>query len=314
MTMTFLDDYRAAQADKPSLGNICWYSVHEGVVPHAQLKAQFDAYGLGRYAPSLSSEADQFRKVTTAAKTDITLPDGRVAKVMIRPVKGDKEKILRRVVVETVDAAGETLDYEEVWDLEFRQQTRQFIVSPLSWDRNPVADPLIPAIQQGYADAVLHGHVNAEGIRSAMKSVIDDHNGILIRPTGGVYFMPRQDLATLDALEQLAAGLERVSLMSVPMPDDQAKRDTVVEGLTDTTVTRADKLSEKLAKMLAPEGEITERTLASVNTSYKGLRKQLGEYEELLGHTIGAVGVRLDMLDQQMQAAMLKMTIRGAAA
>ena len=309
---SIIDNYNTDHADSPFLGRIAWYSVRDVPVPHDTIKNELDAAGLAEFTPRRPGDTDIFRRVTKAGEANIPQPDGTVAKVMVRDVASDKERILRRVVVETVDENDARLDYAEVFDLEYRRKEKRFVTTRLTWSETP-ADGAVVEMQQKFAHWIAVGMHGSESLRTVLKRALEENHGVLVRPTGGVYFMPRTNDDALHKASAFASVLEQVSLHTLPLVDTPDQVQMVSEGVSSASTRAADEMMKDLAAMLKAGEAVSESKLARIVTQSKQIRDRLSSYKDLLGEELSGAGDRLGVLDQQVQACLLKMRTEGAA-
>ncbi len=123
MTLAEIQDYteHARGLKDAVLGSICFYSVSQTSIPYAEAKARLDAVGLGAALPrSAPADIDVFRRVFSNGqrRTRVIGPNER-ENLLIREVSRSPERLVRRIVVETVDSAGELLSYDEAVEVEF---------------------------------------------------------------------------------------------------------------------------------------------------------------------------------------------------
>lgn len=307
---SLIDGYNQAHADTPFLGRIAWYSVRDVPIAHDTLVQALDNAGLKEFAPRPPSDVDIFRRATKAGETTIDQGDGTTAKILVRDVASDKERILRRVVIETVDGNNVRLDYSEAYDLEYRRETGQFVTSRRTWTDTP-ADGAVLDIQHKVATwtaAKMHG---SEALRTVLKQVMEKNQGILVRPTGGVYFMPRTNDDALSQAQAFASGREQVTLHTLPLVDTPEQAQMVEDGLTSTSLKAADEMMRELAEMLRSDGSVTESKLARIVSESKRIRARVQEYKSLLDLEATGADDRLHLLDSQVQACLLKMKVAG---
>lgn len=98
------------------LGQLTWYTIHDTEVSRDHIAEQLRLAGLpAHFAPPPIHPADAFRRATSAMETRrIPGPEGVFENYLVREVRSDKEKILRHLVKEVVDASNRRLDYHPI--------------------------------------------------------------------------------------------------------------------------------------------------------------------------------------------------------
>lgn len=315
-----LDGYNASVAGETLLGQIVFFSVADTYVDHGTLSRALEFAGLGDYAPKPPAPSDVFRKVTSGAETTIDHGDGTRSKVMVRDVDtDDPDRVQRRVVVETLDKAGKRLDYRQVWDLTFDKDHGTIAMAPITvvggqivprdrtFEPCTITDDLVPDLRAVYASRL--GKVNADGIRVLIKRVILGHDGVPLRPTGGVFFLPDGQADKLEALRQALSFVEGTRLFGASITDETGVPDEISVAVTDATLADADRLIDRFAKAVEDGKPISRRALDTMSEQHAQMRARLRNYKGLLHDDLSAAEMQLMVLDDHFARA-----FTGAAA
>lgn len=313
-TPFYLSDYNDSVAGKNLLGQIVFFSVADTHVDHSLLARALDYGGLGDYAPGCPAPADVFRKVTSGAETTIDHGDGTRSKVMVRDVDTDQvDQVQRRVVVETLDRAGKRLDYRQVWDLTFDKEHGTIAMAPVTVvqgeivSRDPMFEPchitddLVPDLRTVYANRL--GKINADGIRTLIKRVILGNNGVPLRPTGGVFFLPDGQADKLAALREALSIVDGTRLFGASITDEDGVPDEINVAVTDATIAEADRLIDKFAKAVESGTPISKRALETMAEQHAQLRSRLTSYKGLLRDGLTVADMQLMVLDDHFARA-----------
>lgn len=289
--------------DQPAYGRVVMYTVADTAYDHGTVLDELDRFGLSAYAPRRPADVDVFRRVSTgAALNRIELPDGTYANVLIRDVTNDgqDDAVVRRVVVETVDSGNEVLDYTEAYDLRFYKDQGRLLYVPLTGDESP-ADDVVTAIRSGYL--AKRGTINGDAVRMLLKKTIRENNGIGIRPSGGVFFVPELHSDVVDALHAWSRlHREHVALFSFPLVKqvNGAGEDLLAGAFTNEAVEDCEKL---LGELMA--GAVSDRRLSAIAGEHAAVTKRLSTYQRLLGDRLDAVSTRVDALDMALRGRLI---------
>ena len=304
-----LRTYAAGVADQPIFGRVCMYTVNETAIPHDVVTAELDAVGLGAYAPQRRpADVDVFRRVTK--NTDgrrIDLGDGTYANVLIRDVSNDAEKVLRRLVIEVVDANDETLDYSEAYDLTFNKTSNGFTYMPLMFPTPPLADEVVLALRTDYL--AKQGTLDGNGIRLIIKTALAAHNAVTIRKSGGVFFAPAVEDRVIDALHKFADNHDEITLWSFPLVAEANgnQANMLSEAFTDEAFTECQEMLGKLA------AGVSDKVLAGMLGRFDRLNSQLGVYQELLEDRLDLATVHIESLRTALANASTNLHVAEAA-
>lgn len=306
-----LHRYVGDVSNLPVYGRVCMFTVHEGAFDHDVVSAQLDAVGLSEYAPKRPADVDVFRRVsTTAGSSRFPHEDGTYSNVMIRDVTSDgtDDTVLRRVVVEHVDADDEILSYTEAYDLRFHKDDGRLIYVPLTGDPS-VADDVVPGILTDYL--AKRGTINGDGIRTLMRRALRDHHAVSIRKSGGVFFVPDAQNQMLEGLHAFARNYGQIALYSFPLvkETDGTGGDLLAAAVTDEVL---DEVADLVTKIQRPE--LTERGLATIVERQAEIRRRTEVYREMLQDQLSIASTHLESLDSAINGAVMAMGTDTAAA
>lgn len=292
--------------DATLLGRIAWFSVFDTTVAWADLVTFMAAAGIDAcYAPKAPADVDVWRRVTTAAQSKRNEnADGTYCNVLVRDVANDDYKVLRRLVIETVDSTGHRLSYQETYDLVFDKLTNAMHANKLV-SGPTVADQIVFDAIASYS--ARRGTVNAEAIRTLIGRVFTAANATGLRPTGAVYFTPIAESHWVSKLERLAAYLPTTTVHSLPLVDEDGRQaDMVRDAVVDESVVELDAMLAEGKAMLS--GTVSPRRAATMLARGKQLRSKAVAYSELLDDSLSLMHARLELFDAQMMALISEAT------
>lgn len=311
--MTITDNPAAAevrhwaqdQEGKDYLGRVAWASQTKALIPIEDVKEILDNVGLGGHAPKAPSPPDVFRRVTRAAQQTIEHDDGTKSKIMARDVATNPNEVVRRMVVEKIDSAGQRLSYDQTWDLRYDKENQRLALYPINVDgegnvrtRDRHIDPhetddLISGIRAEYERNI--GSADADALRSIITSVFHDNLAVTLRTTGGVVFIPRSYCGALEGLERAAAQIEGMDVQSIPLPAEPGKPEMLAEAIVAATVGDAERLIKEMKAAQAGES-IGKRRQGTIAKEYRHIKKQLGAYKDLLQTDLAGADLQLTVL------------------
>ncbi len=300
MTITNLEEYKQQAQGKEFLGRVVFFCQFDAIVPFDELKDALDAAGLGDHCPRRPSSIDVFRRVSTAAqRKKIDVGDGKYVNILVRDVSTDEDQLLRRVVVETVDAQGKRLDYSAEHDLIFDRASQSMRVEKLTFYSTP-ADGAVKEITANYAR--LQGTIDAGTVRAVVSRVLKAHHAISARPTGGADFLLEANAGVVDALETLPGKIPGCWIHAIPLIADAKQREYVKTQVEDDVAAEVDSALNEMRKLLAAGEEITSAKFVSVNNQYKQLTTKINVYAEKLDDQLDGAKARLTIFSTTMAA------------
>lgn len=305
---SFTDYASRLRANDPDLflGQLVWYSVYdEAKIAHTDLTKLLVDCGLDAYTPRAPKDLDVFRRVCTDAqrkRVPTTNPEV-FENYLIRDVQRANSNVCKQVVREQVDANNRRLAYEPMVEVCFHNLgsavTSKIVSVNTSADEQMVALQIADEIAVNFQAA--RGTCNGYAIRELIRRVLVSSAGTLVRPGGGVYFIMRQHIANVAALERLASKINGTSVHALPLLDDAKQRKMIKEAFENETVGEVDKALVEIDKLLAGP-EITETKFQNILADMKGLVDKTEEFSDLLEEQMGNADFRIKMYKSKMRA------------
>jgi hypothetical protein len=284
------------------LGSLCWYSVSESLsIEHAKLKQALSNVGLPvEVAPP--RDDDVFRRTCSAAQQSrIPTGAGTFLNVMLRDVSRRNGEVHKQIVLEEVDANNEELHHVATHKVTWSMSG----IAVLEIETSPfpsITDQTIKAIQDGF-DQGRQRH-NAYAVRELIRKTLMNAKATLVRPTGGVYFVMRDNAATLDAVQKLADHIDGASVHALPLIDDVRQRKMVKEAYEHETVLEIDRRLVELDTMLKGP-EITGKRWAALREEFDDLVARTEEYADLLEESADAAEDRIKIYRERIKSLFL---------
>lgn len=278
------------------LGKLAWFSVTESTFPHATLEQQLTAQGLDAWCPRPPRDDDVFRRVFfNGQRKTHDLGDGIRENLLVRQMKREAGVIVKRIVIETVDAKGNKLSFDpEGVEVKFsgggiRMRRRS---------DHGGAYALGNKLKAEYERE--RGCVNANAVREIIRRVFDSCRSTVVRSGGGVYFVPEKYVDRLVALESASKHLPGTLVHSLPLIDDEKQRTNLRECYEAEVVGECDRLIAEITEITKAGAEITEARGDGYLQTLKTNRAKLAEYQELLSDNIEDAGLRLAVLEKKI--------------
>ncbi len=304
-----LTRYQAAteKREEEILGRIAIASQRDVSIRHTEVEVILARHGLAEFAPGAPSDADLYRRLTSAAKTSrVPLGDGLFGNVLLRQVHDGPVEIVRRVVIEVVDGANQRLEHAQILDVCFVKDQAQVIRRQAEgyWNaseqvRNLATSTAASIIGQYSAQ---RGHVNGDALRSVSKRVIDSCHAISLRSTGSVYFIPRAHTEPLKRLEAAARELPgcQVDTLALLEEGEGHQRDLVRNAAEADLSAQCRRLLEEIGSLTADNTELSNRRKASLSAEFRQLSARIAAHEELLASTLQQTRIEFTMLQHSV--------------
>lgn len=291
------------------LGYITWYFVAETLVPHDRLVEILADNHLGGFAPRRPADADVFRRVTRAAqaKRVPTADPDVLVNVLVRDVShGDDAVLLKRIVIERVDAKGKTLAYTEAYDVSFEKASSLLQLRRLTPNTEAAADEAAAQIRRDYAASV--GCVNAAAVRDIFNRALSGSHATSVRPSGGVYFVMSYHAEVLNGLKALAQHVPGAMMGTCPLPDSLEQREMLRESVEFASEAEIESIQNEIADLLRAGQDVTGARIATLTGRVNALKGKAKAYTDLLETNLGRTNAGLDILNRQLATLMAKMT------
>lgn len=324
---------QAMDADgAPVLGYLVLYSVFDGQVTRDDLNRWFGELGLDpAFVPPPIRAVDAFEKVTGPAGIRVTYPlndadsgqarrrrrrdaSERMATLMIRHVRRDRDQIVRHLVREVRDEAATRLSYDtRLAECIFHRDstpTAAHGAGALHLTPDHAAIHALPPGEQEQVRAMLadlkaayqrhRTYLGSDRLRGVVRTYIETLNAIRVRPTGGVYFIHRRHATTLAALRELAGRFGSGShLARVPLPDQDEMREIVITAFTSKSREDLDRLARDIATSQA-DGDTTPAAIAALHKRFRDLQAATAEHAQLLNTSLDDTSAALNLVNTQL--------------
>ncbi|MGZ4745655.1 MAG: DUF6744 family protein [Oryzihumus sp.] len=311
MTVTSLKEHLAGLAGLPDdlfIGSLLFYRVSNCSVTRQQLDAWFVELGLDpAYVPAPINTADAFMKAVNKDNWRLSYPMGDAgmkANILIRDVKTDKERIVKAIQREVVDANAEKLQTNTIGEAVFyKAPASRMRVSlhptMLAQGEAEVLNPALDAMKAKYADFCVH--YDPQAIRMMIRNYVTDLNAVLVNPSGGLYFVHKTRDATLDKLNTLMKRIGGDCLFElIPLVNTPDKRDMLLEASQTATEKQCRELLDKVQAKLGGK--------AVKLSDWKSLRDEMQMISARAEEYSNILGVAQDRAAMSLEAVTLSIT------
>lgn len=268
----------ALTEDVPTAGAIVWWRL-SGTVLIDELEDAWDDHGL-----------------------DVKeLPQPPIGIAALRRAVLEQQQ-QRRLVRKLADGSGYALVIEKAdgRDLDYDVHAR-FTLNPigvLECEGN-APEKLKEQVRVSYA--VHQAELSPTDVGTFLVKQVESHDGVRLRDTGGIYFVPS---TALDAWRKVTQALKVASghlLFEVPALRSEDAVEAVLDAIAQEAAQEADTIAREMA-----EQDLGERALDNRAERAKAMRAKVQRYEQLLGRELDTLTERLQDLGAQLTVAALK--------
>lgn len=250
---------------------------------------------------------------------------------MARPVSRDVKRVVRHLVREVRDERAEELTYdpkmaEMVFTRDHSEQAApgagEFGITPnhaairsLPEQEQQRVYDYITELEAKYREAL--AFVSGDRLRELVRTCIEDvMQGVLLRPTGGVYFIAREHEETLSALYELVRRFgERTrarrpeakrssTLRRLPLLDLEESRQMIEEEFTTATRTELERLSLDIVALRGAE-EPDDEAIAALAGRFRELQAATARQSELLSTSLDDTQSALTIVNAQLAGLLM---------
>ena len=291
------------------LGRILWFSITETRISYEQLKTAFLNAGIDKkYLPKSICVRDAFRRASKIAEAKrIQLDKDRYLNLFVREVKNADGEMIRQLVREIVDPKNVRSEYAPVANMVLKN--KDFDVHKLSG---------VPVLLREEKTALTNvetefnrckSNYNGRGIRELIQKILNDMDPVLVRPSGGVYFIPERFVDVVETLSELVSEISRYSVSGekssfwhVPIANAKEHRAMVIGALEEQVKKDIQSLVAEMANVLKGKKSITQKLSEKYIQQVKELEEKVKKYEEVLQAEVVFCRSTIDLALDQTKA------------
>jgi hypothetical protein len=303
--VAFIDEELAESLhiNTDQLGCLTWYSIFDMAPTLEDIQHALDAAGLGKeHAPNKIFPADAFRRATSLVEQNripVEGEDDRFVNILVREVARSSDTIVREVV----DAKNVRLSYTEVAALILDRRSTSVTVQPISYGpRSEAEDEALERALELYQHALTH--YDSRAVRQIVHGILLTTKPVAVRPSGGVYFVRRDDRPTVKALATFVDVLGNRNgskVWSVPLYDEEENKDMLADSLQAQVEEEGRRIVEEVRKTLAQQGEVPQHVFVAAVEETKRLALLTDAYEEMLAERVDRAKAALELAQRALK-------------
>ncbi|NUU75767.1 DUF6744 family protein [Paenibacillus xylanilyticus] len=197
------------------MGYLVWYSIGLKLIDRNVLESHVRVSGIDEdLLPGQIRIPDAFRRSTKAIESKQAAEDGkRSERILVREIVNDSERIVRSIVREVIDPQqDEKLQYNTNEAVITFERDIRLLHSDII---NPDIKPLVDRVQELFVQYQTTHDDSA--VRHMCISSIKNMSPVMVKTSGGVYFIPIKHEETLRAFVRFVNLLECSSAYMIPL-------------------------------------------------------------------------------------------------
>jgi hypothetical protein len=281
--MTATKDIIAVTENIPQAGAIVWWRLSGGLQGDKLYDAWDEAGFDVQVIPENPAPPTALRRA---------MNDQKQARRLVRPLEGRKG-----YAVVNESAKADDLDY----DISVRASVS--VIGMLTVESDYDGSDTQRLIAEVEASYKRHCHeLSTQDISSWLSCiVIPKVDGVSLRDTGGMYFIPHDKLAEYSAMVDAVAGVSGHSFFKVPALRSADAVDAILDAVTQEAAAEASKFEADLEA-----GNLGERALSNRVESVEAAEAKVARYEKLLGAAMPELSKRLEQLRANLTVASMQ--------
>lgn len=283
----------AQHSETEPLGDVVWSSVREQNIPYDEFDRLCDQEQVPMdLRPEHTRPSAAFKR----AVRDVGSREYLVDYETIQDANGAKKRnphrmlIVRRVHDQATDAL------PVVATAEFDPKSLYIYVTGATSTPMPewrVLEDRIEAAYHMYRDSFA-----ADDIREMIAAAEKKAWAMRLRESGGIYFVPRDHRAPVEAVARVVDKLPGCEMTALPVIDRESERATLLKRYEKATLERLGEVMLQVKALVDKKEEIVPSVFARFMDELAYLKEQKGKYEELLSATMGKVDVEWQAVQQ----------------
>lgn len=283
------------------VGYLTWYSVGDDLYNREDLRQALMLNGIdGKYLPNEIRGADAFRRATKAIETKRHREEEtkeEYKNYIIRDVVSNGTKLQRNIVIETVNQKGERLQYNpEGAKLHYNKEHEQFTFVA----NDTMAEELAEEAQCLFEK--YRSHHNGASVRASVVHYLHTLSPTPVRPSGGVYFVPKKHTEQLRHLVNFVSGLPRGESHMIPLINSDDNRLMIKDKVKDNL----DKIIDSCRLALSDSHSLQKTQVKTIVEDARRIVTQFKDYRELLNDTIGDLESSVELVRQSITEILRK--------
>lgn len=274
------------------IGFLEWHTISDVEITRDDLIQKLQEKGLEAYIPRPISPSDAFRRATSElAKNNVDTSDENIkVNYLVREVYSDRKEIVRHIVVERINKEGKWLYYKPE-EAKIRYDKENDIVEKHA-NTIELECLLNEAMELHNKYKVTY---NSRHIREMVANILSSMSPISVRPSGGVYFVPKKYEAKLKDLIALINELGNSEGYRIPVISSTENKDMVRKKLKDHIKGAINEAADYLRNTEKINTSIANAKLELL----KQVRQDYEEYKIVLNDELEDMEMALELVKQQ---------------
>ena len=320
-TPSALSGYTDAITSLPEdafLGSLLFFTITNADVNLTEATKELQSLGLSlatlrkRIRP-----VDAFNKATREFAHKFKVRDGVKAEIMVRPVGADGEQVHRHIVLErTVVQEGKRrrIAYDKIGEMVFNRgelkngeysgysvaakQTTELLGTPLNDEEEGFLVSRLETLQSRF-DHLVH-YMDSHAVRTFVRGYIYNLSGILVRESGGLYFVRQSHAEEIAKLQTWVQSIGS-DFHSLPLLNLVGQREMIMEAFEEDTIGEVGRLMGELNKILSEKNRtIDPTTFEAYSRRAIELSKKVEQYNDTLGARADRAEIEIQIYKQQV--------------
>lgn len=289
-------------------GYLVWYTIFEADISRDDLQNRLLSHGLEKFMPKEISPNDAFRRGTSSIEqknVEEFSSQDVIVNFLVRDVFNDKDQIVRHLVVERVDRKNKELSYDpEMAIIKFDKNNKSISYTSSSCTASKLAEKA----KENYSHCLTH--YNSRHIREMVYNILASTRPLPVRPSGGVYFVPKEHESTLNSLISVVKSIGDSEVFKIPLVNSAEAKDMVRYNLQKHIENTIQSAANFLLSGTENKAEGNKR-LEEIKRVLNGFKS----YQELLSLSMAEIKEMTEILQKQAMAVVNRITeIKSAAA
>jgi hypothetical protein len=299
------------------LGFITIFTVPDRPVSGTQLAKLWAREGLDpKMIPEARRPVDDFRQACRAVETRKggNTANGHKTEIKVDEVTNHGDECVYQITRMVRDMANQVIDHPKAMTLFFNKPRAEVDHSSANCVTVTPQDPATFGALKGLADIITSAYdknvgksVPGQKIRNAVRDYLHIVGGTnLRRASGGVYFVPKTGVDTLEALERICDDLygHDADFGFYPQPSTKAAAAMVADAHVRNVQSEADEMIARITERLKSNGKVRKDLLTNLVQRRRELGALRKRYIDLLGGEQKLITEKLSMVDDQLEKLM----------
>jgi hypothetical protein len=275
------------------IGYLCWYSIGMKLIARELLREYINVSGVDeRFMPNEIRVSDAFRRATKAIECKRVNPSGKVYEYKVEEVLSSKEKVQRQIVRKFIDSTRAELFFDPKEAIlilnKDNGKLQTAVVNQEVQDLVDRAAELFELFKTTHDD---------NAIRHMCISIIRSMSPVLVKTSGGVYFVPAKYENELRAFNEFVNLLESSEAHMIPL----IKTKDTIDLVRKSTLRQLNETFERLKNAEGNE-ELTPAEITDIVERTELSFRVIEDYREILTNDLAGIDQSLASLQKILRS------------